>query len=100
MAVSATSSFGSHGMNNARPRIVIDAMGGDHAPAEIVAGALLAAALDYADITLAGDEVQIRPLLRGAAAEGIAILHAPRNIPMDMPASHALRVAAETSLGV
>ena len=42
-------------MNNARPRIVIDAMGGDHAPDEIVAGALLAAEQDYADLTLAGE---------------------------------------------
>src|SRR5437667_4007388 len=77
-AVSATSSFGSRGMNNARPRIVVDAMGGDHAPAEIVAGALLAAGQDYADLTLAGDEAQIRPLLRGAASARITILHAPQ----------------------
>ncbi len=87
-------------MNNARPRIVIDAMGGDHAPAEIVAGTLLAAQQDFADLTLAGDEAQIRPLLRGAAAARVAILHAPQNIPMEMHASQALRIAGETSLGV
>lgn len=87
-------------MNNARPRIVIDAMGGDHAPAEIVAGAILAAESDYADLTLAGDEAQIRPLLRGTAASRIAVLHAPENVPMDMHASQALRIAGETSLGI
>jgi len=87
-------------MNNARPRIVVDAMGGDHAPAEIVAGALLAARGDYADLTLAGDEAQIKPLLRGPSASRIAILHAPKNVPMDMHASQALRIAGETSLGV
>ena len=87
-------------MNNARPRIVIDAMGGDHAPDEIVAGALLAAEQDYADLTLAGESSRIRPLLRGTAASRISLLEAPRNIPMDMHASQALRIASETSLGV
>jgi len=75
-------------------------MGGDHAPAEIVAGAILAAQADYADLSLAGDEAQIRPLLRGPAASRITILHAEKNVPMDMHASQALRIAGETSLGV
>ena len=43
-AVRKTPSTGSRSMN--RPRIAIDAMGGDHAPEEIVAGALLAAQED------------------------------------------------------
>ncbi|HEY8298441.1 MAG TPA: phosphate acyltransferase PlsX [Candidatus Baltobacteraceae bacterium] len=83
-----------------RPRIAIDAMGGDHAPAEIVAGALLAAALDYADLTLVGDEAQIRPLLSGPHAQKIAIVHADDAVPMEMHASQALRIADRTSLGV
>lgn len=87
-------------MNNARPRIAIDAMGGDHAPAEIVAGTLLAAEQNYADLTLVGDEARIRSLLRGPAAGRVKIVHAPANIPMDMHASQALRIAGETSLGV
>lgn len=83
-----------------RPRIAVDAMGGDHAPAEIVAGALLAAELDYADVILVGDESQIRPLLRGPAAGRIRIVHAPEAVPMDQHASQALRGADKTSLGV
>jgi len=83
-----------------RPRIAVDAMGGDHAPEEIVAGALLAAELDYADITLVGDEARIRALLKGPGASKIAVIHADDNVPMDMHASAALRIADKTSLGV
>lgn len=82
-----------------RARIAIDAMGGDHAPAEIVAGTLLAAQEDYGDLILVGDESQVRPLLTGPAAEKIMLVHAPENVPMDMHASQALRVADKTSLG-
>jgi glycerol-3-phosphate acyltransferase PlsX len=83
-----------------RPRIAIDAMGGDHAPAEIVAGTLLAAEEDYGDLILVGDEAQVRPLLHGPAAEKITLVHAPDNVPMDMHASQALRIADKASLGV
>jgi len=82
-----------------RARIAIDAMGGDHAPAEIVAGTLLAAQEDYGDLILVGDESQVRPLLTGPGAEKIALVHAPENVPMDMHASQALRIADKTSLG-
>ncbi|HEY9085825.1 MAG TPA: phosphate acyltransferase PlsX [Candidatus Tyrphobacter sp.] len=83
-----------------RPRIVVDAMGGDHAPEEIVAGALLAAAECDAEIILTGDEPRVRALLRGAAAERITVQHAPETVPMEQPASQALRAADRTSLGV
>ena len=82
-----------------RARIAVDAMGGDHAPAEIVAGSLLAAQEDYGDLILVGDESQLRPLLTGPAAEKITLVHAPENVPMDMHASQALRIADKTSLG-
>lgn len=75
-------------------------MGGDHAPEEIVAGALLAAEQDYADLTLVGDESRVRALLKGPAASKIAVVHADDNVPMDMHASQALRIADKTSLGV
>jgi glycerol-3-phosphate acyltransferase PlsX len=75
-------------------------MGGDHAPAEIVAGALLAAQEDYGDLILVGDEAQVRPLLNGPGAEKITVVHAPDNVPMDMHASQALRIADKTSLGM
>jgi glycerol-3-phosphate acyltransferase PlsX len=75
-------------------------MGGDHAPGEIVAGTLLAAQEDYGDLFLVGDEAQLRPLLQGPGAERITVVHAPDQVPMDMPASQALRIADKTSLGM
>ena len=87
-------------MSNAR--IAIDAMGGDHAPEEIVAGALLAAREHPGvRLILVGDEARIRPLLAGAAAGGIEIVHAPEAVPMDQSAScrdacHALSCKAQS----
>jgi phosphate acyltransferase len=84
-----------------KPRIAIDAMGGDHAPEEIVAGALLAAN-EYpgASLTLYGDEARVRALLRGPAAARIAVVHSPESVPRDQHASQALRSADRTSLGM
>lgn len=83
-----------------KPRIAVDAMGGDHAPAEIVAGTLLAAQEDWGQLLLVGDEAQVRPLLTGPGADKVTVVHAPENVPMDMHASQALRIADKTSLGV
>ncbi len=76
-------------------------MGGDHAPHETVAGALLAAReYDGATLTLVGDEAAIRPLLVGPHAQGIRVVHAPEAVPMEQHASQALRAADRTSLGI
>ena len=75
-------------------------MGGDHAPAETVAGALLAAAQFDAQILLVGDEARIRPLLQGAGADRVRTVHAPDAVPMDCPPSAAIRSCDRTSLGV
>lgn len=83
-----------------RARVAVDAMGGDHAPAEIVAGALLAAELEFAEVILVGDESKLRQLVRGPAAGRVKIVHAPEAVPMDQHASQALRGADKTSLGV
>lgn len=83
-----------------RARIAVDAMGGDHAPAEIVAGALLAVEEFNADIVLVGDEARVRPLLRGPAAHRVRLLHAPDAVAMDLSPSIALRSCERTSLGV
>ena len=86
-------------MNKAR--IAIDAMGGDHAPHEVVAGALLAAqAYENAELTLVGDEAAIRPLLKGPGSDRIAVVHAAETVPMEQHASQALRAADRTSLGI
>jgi phosphate acyltransferase len=84
-----------------KPRIAIDAMGGDQAPEEIVAGAILAASeYPQASLILYGDEARVRQLLRGQGSERITVVHAPDAVPMDQHASQALRSADRTSLGV
>jgi glycerol-3-phosphate acyltransferase PlsX len=75
-------------------------MGGDHAPEEIVAGALLAAAEFDLDVVLVGDEARVRPLLRGHEARRVAFVHAPESVAMDVSPSIALRTCERTSLGV
>lgn len=76
-------------------------MGGDHAPEETVAGALLAAnEYPNASLTLYGDEARVRALLKGPGADRIAVVHAPESVPMDQHASQALRSAGRTSLGL
>lgn len=83
-----------------KPRIAVDAMGGDRAPEEVVAGALLAAREWDAQIILTGDEARVRPLLTGAGADLVTLIHAPETVPMDQHASQALRSADRTSLGI
>jgi phosphate acyltransferase len=51
-------------MGSTRARIAIDAMGGDHAPAEIVAGALRAQAELGVEILLVGDPQQIEASMK------------------------------------
>lgn len=50
-------------------RIIIDAMGGDNAPEQIVKGAVLASAELDVDITLVGDEKKIAPILEDSLSE-------------------------------
>jgi glycerol-3-phosphate acyltransferase PlsX len=83
-----------------RARIAVDAMGGDHAPREVVAGALLAVEQFDADVLLVGDEARVRPLLRGRAAQRVRGIHAPEAVAMDLSPSIALRSCERTSLGV
>ena len=82
-----------------RARIAIDAMGGDKAPGEIVAGALLAHGEGNVEIALVGDEARIRPLL-GDLAGVIDVVHVSGEIAMDAHAAQALRGSRDTSLGM
>ncbi len=75
-------------------------MGGDHAPAEIVAGAMLANAEGDGKILLVGERAAIAPLLNGPGADGIEIVEAAGAVAMDEHPSHAVRRADQTSLGV
>ncbi|BBD55328.1 phosphate acyltransferase PlsX [Planktothrix agardhii] len=72
-------------MSSTRARIAIDAMGGDHAPADIVAGALMAQEKWDVEVLLVGDPDQIEaalkhhhsklPLSQIIPAEGMIEMH-------------------------
>jgi glycerol-3-phosphate acyltransferase PlsX len=82
------------------PRIAIDAMGGDHAPEEIVAGAVLAHRDGLGRMILVGDESRLAPLLAQHQAAELEVVHAPSAIAMDANPSQAVRGSDDTSLGV
>jgi glycerol-3-phosphate acyltransferase PlsX len=77
-------------------RVAVDAMGGDHAPGEVIAGAV-AAAHRGIDVVLVGHESTIRPLLNGA---DLAIEHADDVIHMGANAARALREQPQSSIAV
>jgi phosphate acyltransferase len=81
-------------------RIVIDAMGGDHAPDEAVAGALLAAASLDAELILVGREEAIRARLSGAAPGRVRVVDARDVIEMDDHATDAVRAKPGASINV
>jgi len=81
------------------PVIAIDAMGGDRAPAEIVAGALRAVDAFDVDVLLVGREEAIEPHLAGGIAPArVAVLDAPEVIAMDEEPASAVRAKKDSSI--
>jgi phosphate acyltransferase len=85
-------------------RIAIDAMGGDNAPGEIIAGALEAKdVLESEDeLVLIGDEEIIKShlLKMGAPADTFRIFHASEIIGMDESPVEALRRKPKSSIAI
>jgi len=82
-------------------RIVVDAMGGDNAPDEIVKGAGAASlALPHAEIILVGDGKRIGRLLRGVRHDGgrLRVHHAPSAIHMDEKPAEAIAAKPDASI--
>src|SRR5580765_4401476 len=77
-----------------RPVIALDAMGGDRAPAEIVAGGLRAAAELDVDVLLVGRPDAIAAHL----PDGVEILPASEVIAMDDEPASAVRTKKDSSL--
>jgi glycerol-3-phosphate acyltransferase PlsX len=73
-------------------RVAVDAMGGDRAPEEIVAGALVAAS-DSVEPVLFGRHDELEPI-----AEGLEIVHADDIVAMDEKPSDAAREKRESSM--
>lgn len=83
------------------PRIVLDAMGGDNAPGEIVAGAMMAIGTLGAEIILVGDTDAIRTELQGTGeVKGLRIVHASDVIGMDEHATESVKARPDSSINV
>ena len=79
-------------------RIALDAMGGDHAPEEVIIGAATAVA-DGTDITLVGDQVVLEQLMEDQGVD-IPVVHAPEVIGMDEDPARAIREKKGASVTV
>ncbi|MGA1847495.1 phosphate acyltransferase PlsX [Deferribacter abyssi] len=82
-------------------QIVVDAMGGDHAPQEIVKGSVLAANEYNINIILVGDQVLIDQELKKIKdypKEKISVIHAEEVITMDDLPSVAVRRKRKSSI--
>lgn len=88
-------------MRSTRVRIAIDAMGGDHAPSEIVAGALRAREELGVNILLVGDPQQIEAALPPKTNLGqVEIVTAKDAIAMDEEPLNAVRRKPKASINV
>lgn len=84
-------------------KIVVDAMGGDFAPQNIVEGALLAAQEHGIEVVLVGDEEKIKTLVcqhPQSAALPISFVHASEVIGMEESPLAALRKKKDSSIKV
>ncbi len=85
-------------------KIAIDAMGGDHAPTEIIKGVLeVAKLLDTEDdLILIGDDETIKSQLSslGAAPDVVTVVHAPEVIGMNEAPVESLRKKRKSSIAV
>ena len=83
-------------------RIIVDVMGGDNAPAELIKGAYAAKCEFEAEYILVGDESSIRQ----SAAEtktpldGFTVVHAPTVITMEDDATCVVRTKTDSSMAV
>src|SRR5688572_21383666 len=84
-------------------RIVVDAMGGDHAPDEIVQGAAEASLqLSAAEIILVGDAAVLGRLLPQLRHDGarVRVHHAPTHVEMDEKPGEALAYKPDSSIAI
>ncbi len=89
-------------MTATRARIALDAMGGDHAPDEIIAGAIRASEELDVEVLLVGDRAQIETYLKHhpASPQNLEIVDAEGVISMDEEPLTALRRKPKASINV
>lgn len=83
-------------------KIIVDAMGGDNAPREIVRGAVMAAREFSLEVVLVGSESVIRELLAGEDVSGLKleVVDAPEAVTMEDSPASVFREKKNTSMGV
>ncbi|MFN8518484.1 MAG: phosphate acyltransferase PlsX [Chloroflexota bacterium] len=85
----------------ARPRIAVDAMGGDHGPREVVRGAVERAATDPdMEVILVGDTERIREHVDGPLPANVTIVHASQVVDMHEDAALAVRRKKDATINV
>jgi glycerol-3-phosphate acyltransferase PlsX len=90
-------------VSDGKIRIAVDAMGGDHAPERIVAGAVEAAAAGAGrfEVVLVGDEVLLRERFeRMIQGLPISIAHASETVAMDEAPAATVRRKKDSSIAV
>ena len=81
-------------------RIIIDAMGGDNAPEEIVKGAVRAKRELGVDVTLVGIEERVRECLAAEGYDDIDVVNATEVVTMEDDPSTAIRRKKDSSMAV
>jgi len=83
-------------------KIAVDAMGGDHAPREVVRGAIRASREYGLSLILVGQEERVRSEIRGADAAGadIEVVNASETVEMSEVPVLALRKKRDSSIRV
>lgn len=80
-------------------KIIVDAMGGDNAPGEIVEGAIRAGRDFEVGIILVGEAEKLRPLLKGREdAKNVEIFHAPEEITCSDDPVSAVKAKKNSSM--
>lgn len=83
-------------------KIIVDAMGGDHAPEVVIEGAIAAVNEYQADVTLVGDEARVKALLKKANYSGgnISVFPSQEVIEMSESAATSVRRKRNSSIVV
>ncbi|MCG3181635.1 MAG: Phosphate acyltransferase [Phycisphaerae bacterium] len=81
-------------------RVGVDAMGGDHAPGEIVKGVLeaLPTLPEGVEVVLFGDQAQVEPLLSGDWQKRMTLVHCSQSIGMNESPVNALRQKRDSTI--
>jgi len=84
-----------------RPRVAVDAMGGDHAPEEVVRGAVdWARTHEDVEVILVGDEARITPFIDEALPAHVRIVQASQLVEMGEAPALAVRRKRDASINV